>query len=341
MHVRIKILNLPTKPTVLSAFTVKPYQSADAAIWNDFVTRSKNGTFLFDRGFMDYHADRFEDMSLMVFDGAKLVALFPLHKKGNVAQSHWGLTYGGLVCDRKFKLKQVLFALKAVLGFLSDTGIEALQVKTIPAIYNQYPSDELLYALFVSDARLFRRDSLSVIDLRKPFSISKTRRESIRRGEKNGLEIREDGDLALFWDEILIPNLANKHQVKPVHSLDEIRLLQERFPENIRHFNVYKKDKIVAGTTVFVTDTVAHPQYISGNQDKNELGSLDFLYHFLISDVFRDKPFFDFGISNEEGGKKLNEGLVFWKESFGASTITQDFYEVCTKNHHLLDNVLI
>jgi lipid II:glycine glycyltransferase (peptidoglycan interpeptide bridge formation enzyme) len=145
----------------------------------------------------------------------------------------------------------------------------------------------------------------------------------------------------LFWEEVLEPNLDKKHQAKPVHTVVEIEMLQQKFPDNIRHFNVYHKDKIVAGTTIFISENVAHPQYVSGMSNKNELGTLDFLYYHLITSVFKDKRFFDFGISNEEQGKKLNEGLVFWKESFGASIIIQDFFEVKTSNYHLLDTVLI
>lgn len=325
----------------MSNYSVKRYQASDSKTWNDFIRKSKNGTFLFDRGFMEYHADRFEDYSLLIWDTNELLAVLPAHRNENRLYSHWGLTYGGLVYDEKLKLKQLLSVFGALLQFLSDGGIEKLHIKTIPSIYHKFPSDELLYALFIAKASLTRRDSLSVIDLQKPYSISKTRRESIRRGQKNGLEIREEDNFKLFWDEILIPNLHQKHQIKPVHSIDEIELLYKRFPENIRHFNVYHNRKIVAGTTVFITDTVAHPQYISGNPDKNALGSLDFLYHFLIADVFKHKPFFDFGISNEDQGRKLNEGLVFWKESFGANTVTQDFYEVETQNFPLLENVLI
>jgi hypothetical protein len=61
----------------------------------------------------------------------------------------------------------------------------------------------------------------------------------------------------------------------------------------------------------------------------------------LISETFKNKRFFDFGISNENQGRKLNNGLSYWKESFGASTIIQDFYEVKTSNYCLLDTVLI
>jgi lipid II:glycine glycyltransferase (peptidoglycan interpeptide bridge formation enzyme) len=139
----------------------------------------------------------------------------------------------------------------------------------------------------------------------------------------------------------LIPNLAKKHNSKPVHTFEEISNLQQKFPNNIRHFNVYNYDKIVAGSTVFITDKVAHPQYISGNEQKNELGSLDLLYNYLITQVFKDKNFFDFGISHEQNGKKINQGLLFWKETFGAKTTIQNFYEVQTSDFHLLENVML
>lgn len=322
-------------------YTVKRYETADAAAWNAFVAASKNGTFLFDRGFMDYHANRFQDHSLMVYDASELLAILPAHVVEDCLYSHWGLTYGGLVYNEKAKLKEIIGALRSILRFLLGNKIESLYIKAIPSIYHLFPADELLYALFLANARLTRRDSLSVIDLSRPLAVAKTRRESIRRGEKNRLEIREEANFRPFWDEILIPNLSKKHDVKPVHSVSEIEMLQRKFPENIRHFNVYDNGKIVAGTTVFISRNVAHPQYISGNENKNELGSLDYLYHVLITDVFKDKRFFDFGISNEEQGRKLNEGLVFWKESFGAQTVTQDFYQLPTVNYKRLENVLI
>ena len=194
--------------------------------------------------------------------------------------------------------------------------------------------------MFLANAKLIRRDCLSVIDLTKPFVVTKTRKESIRRGDRNNLVIKEELKFDLFWNEILIPNLEKKHVAKPVHSLTEINDLQQKFPKNIRHFNVYHEDKIVAGTTVFITDKVAHPQYISGNEQKNELGSLDFLYNHLITEVFKDKNFFDFGISHEQNGKKINLGLLFWKESFGAKTTVQNYYEVQTSDYHLLENIM-
>lgn len=322
-------------------YTVRLYHKNDYEHWNVFIGLAKNGTFLFHRDFMEYHSDRFRDYSLIVLDNEKWVAVLPANVVGNEVFSHQGLTYGGLVYNEKLKLAAVIETFKSILSYLNENKIEQLQLKLIPSIYHQKPAEEFNYALFLTEAKLVRRDSLAVIDLSKPYSISKTRKECIRRGVKNNLVIKEELNFKLFWEDVLQPNLDRKHQAKPVHSIAEIEMLQQKFPNNIRHFNVYQDDKIVAGTTIFISENVAHPQYVSGMNNKNELGSLDFLYHHLVTSVFKDKRFFDFGISNEEQGKKLNEGLVFWKESFGASIIVQDFYEVKTSIYGLLDTVLI
>ncbi|QBN20065.1 GNAT family N-acetyltransferase [Flavobacterium nackdongense] len=322
-------------------YYVKQYQKIDYSDWNSFIGQAKNATFLFHRDFMEYHQDRFEDYSLIVLDGEKWVAVLPANRVGNEIFSHQGLTYGGLIYNEKHKLASVIAIFKSVLSFLNDNSIEKLQVKLMPSIYHQKPAEELNYALFLVGAQLIRRDTLAVLDLSQENNLSKLRKRSIQRGISNDFTIREVDDFEDFWNEILIPNLAQKHQAKPVHSLEEIIKLKALFPKNIRQFNVYENGIIVAGTTIFGTSTVAHCQYISGKEDKNELGGLDYLFQQLISETFKNKCFFDFGISNENQGRKLNNGLSYWKESFGASTIVQDFYEVETSNYGLLDTVLL
>jgi len=322
-------------------YSVRLYTSEDYSIWNNFVSTAKNATFLFHRDFMEYHSDRFQDFSLLVFEEDQLVSILPANKVRDTVFSHQGLTYGGFVFDNKIKLGEVIAITKDVMVFLHSVDITTFQLKLIPSIYTNYFSEEIEYVMFLANAKLIRRDCLSVIDLTKPFALSKTRKESIRRGEKYNLVIKEELKFDLFWNEILIPNLAKKHNSKQVHTIEEISFLQQKFPNNMRHFSIYYNTKIVAGTTVFITDTVAHPQYISGNEQNNELGSLDFLYNHLILDVFKDINFFDFGISHEQNGKKINQGLLFWKETFGAKTTIQNFYEVQTSDFHLLENVML
>jgi hypothetical protein len=321
-------------------YSVRLYQESDYNAWNSFIGQAKNATFLFHRDFMEYHKDRFEDYSMIVSDGEKWVAVLPANVVGNEVLSHQGLSYGGLVYNEKLKLAAVIAIFKSVLSFLNENKIKKLQIKLLPSIYHQKPAEELHYALFLVNAQLVRRDTLSVLDLSQQNNLSKLRKRSIKKGISNDFVINEVDDFTDFWNEILIPNLAQKHQAKPVHSLEEITKLKVFFSANIRQFNVYQNGIIMAGTTIFESQNVAHCQYISGREDKNELGGLDVLFQQLISETFKNKRFFDFGISNENQGRKLNEGLSYWKESFGSSTIAHDFHEVETINFTKLENVL-
>lgn len=325
----------------MKKYTIKQYEPKDYENWNAFIGEAKNATFLFHRDFMEYHNDRFQDYSLIVLDKEKCVAVLPANRVGDEVFSHQGLTYGGLVYGEKTKLASVIEIFKDILSFLNENNIEKLQLKLLPSIYHQKPAEELNYALFLTKAQLVRRDAMAVIDLTKKTSIASGRKEGIIKGIKNKLEIKEVDSLELFWNSILTPNLDKKHQAKPVHNMEEISKLKKRFLKNIRQFNVYENGNIVAGTTIFESENVAHCQYISGKEDKNELGGIDLLFHHLITEVFKNKRFFDFGTSNEKQGQKLNNGLSYWKESYGASAIVQDFYEVETASFSLLDTVLL
>jgi len=325
----------------MNDYKVVKYTSVHYLEWNSFVSQSKNGTFLFHRDFMEYHKDRFEDFSLLIYIKNKLVALLPANKVGDVIYSHQGLTYGGLLLGDTTKFKTVLLLFQTLLKYFDSEGFYALKIKVIPNIYVKQPNDELLYILFLLQATLLKRDSLSVLNLKDRPKLSSDRKAGGKRGFKNGLVIKEVDTFDEFWNEILVRNLENKHQVLPVHTLKEIEFLKSKFPKNIRQFNVYNKEQIVAGTTIFETEQVAHSQYISGNENKNRLGSLDFLHLHLIETVFKDKKYFDFGISNENMGLHVNQGLQYWKEGFGARMVTQDFYEIKTKNYNLLNDVLV
>ena len=224
---------------------------------------------------------------------------------------------------------------------MNENKIDNIHFKLIPNIYCLQPSEEVNYALFLSEAKLTRRDSLVTIDLKSQFKIDSNRVEGVKRAEKLGLKIKSTTDFSAFWNNVLIPNLEIKHEVKPVHTLAEIQALQEKFPNNIVQYNVYQDDEIIAGTTLFIDKKTVHVQYISAIGDKNQHGALDYLFQYLITKVFADYSYFDFGISNENQGKNINKGLQYWKETFGARTFCQDFYEVETKNFVKLNQIFI
>jgi hypothetical protein len=148
-------------------FEIRRYIISDAETWNNFVVDSKNGTFLFDRKYMEHHQNNFDDFSLIVTKNQKWVAILPANVSGNVVHSHQYLTYGGLVFKDDVKQIEVVEILKIILIFLEKNALEKLVLKIIPAIYHKKPSDDLEYALWLAKATLVGRDCLKVMDLQK------------------------------------------------------------------------------------------------------------------------------------------------------------------------------
>ncbi len=296
--------------------------------WDDFVDSAKNATFLFRRDYMDYHAERFADHSLLVEHKGRLVALLPANRDGDLLHSHSGLTYGGLIVDDGMTTPLMLAVFAAVAAHARKAGLEALLYKTVPAIYHRLPAEEDRYALFCRGARLVRRDVLSVLDPAARGPRQRRRRRVATKAAKTGIRVVEQTDLAEFWT-VLEALLAERHGTRPVHTLEEISLLQERFPEEIRLFAArHGSSGVEAGVLIFESHRVAHVQYMATTEVGREIGALDLILGQLVDEIFAAKPWFDFGISNEDEGRVLNEGLIAFKEGFGARAVSHDFYRL-------------
>ena len=295
--------------------------------WNCFVAASKNGTFLFDRRFMDYHSDRFQDYSLMFYIEDRLVAVMPAHVDGDSLITHGGLTYGGLVMSPQIRASQVCELFRNLNEVLWQQGFRRVVYKAVPWIYHQQPAEEDLYALTaVCHARLAIRDISSAIVGDRKMRFSGSRKDGIRKARRKGLEVRESTDFAAFW-HILNDNLTQKYGVRPVHSVAELELLHGRFPEQIRLWLVFDGDTPVGGTLLFLTPQVLHTQYISANALGKQHGAIDLLFDHLINNIYADYRYIDFGKSTVSDSADLNERLIFQKEGFGARAVCYDTYE--------------
>jgi len=305
---------------------IKKYTKDQKQIWNEFVDNSKNGTFMINRDYMDYHSDRFEDFSLMFYEEDKLTAIMPASKHGGELCSHGGLTYGGIISNEKMKAYKMLDIFSSMLEFLKVNGIESLLYKCMPYIYHDYPSDEDLYALFRNNAKLIRRDIASVIDFSHQYKMPKGRKAQISRAKREGVVIEESSDYVTF---IALENkiLTAKHNAIAVHNANELKYLSEKFPENIKLFVAKYNDEIIAGTLLFIYKNIVHTQYMASDEISREIGGLDFLLKTLIEKYYGNKRYFDFGISTEDCGRYLNEGLISQKEGFGGRAVVYDFYK--------------
>ena len=318
---------------------IKPYVPEYLPLWEAFVSKAKNATFLLSRHFMDYHQERFEDHSLACFKDGKMIAVLPANLVGDTLYSHQGLTYGGLLVLPTLKTDAYLDLCKELLQFLHEKQIRHLVLKNLPAIYEDFPSDEIRYLQFITKAERVRNDLTSVVSLHRRIPYSKNRRRAVVKGRQGHFKFEELAEFDAFWEEVLTPNLNKTHGVSPVHSLQEITMLKSKFPDSIRQFNVYKEGEILAGATIFESENVAHAQYISATDKGNEMAALDFLFDCLLQEVFKEKRFFDFGISNESKGLKLNKGLLYWKEGFGARSVSCEVYKIPTENYTNLSSL--
>ena len=308
-------------------FEVRRYTNSHTEEWNRFVAQSKNGTFLFDRRFMDYHADRFDDCSLMIYRQGALYAMLPANIKGDTLYSHGGLTYGGLIMSDRCSAKGVQDVFIAINDFLRSISVQKVVYKAVPWIYHQQPAEEDLFALIsICEARLIIRDISSVIigDRRMPFTESRC--SGIRKARRKGLDVRESMDFATFW-QILNDNLTSKYGVRPVHSAAELELLHGRFPKQIKLYMVFDGETPLGGTVLFLTPQVLHTQYISATPDGKACGAIDLLFDHLVHQVYSDYRYIDFGKSTSSDSADLNEQLIFQKEGFGARAVCYDTYE--------------
>jgi hypothetical protein len=302
------------------------YQPEHAALWDPFVERSRNGVFLFRRGYMDYHADRFADFSLLFFEGDKLAAVMPASVRDGILSSHGGLTFGGVVSDERMRTPKMLELFEALRDYLRGHGVVRVVYKAVPHIYHRMPAEEDLYGLVRYGGRLVRRDVSSTIRVGERAEPTKGRKWGLRKARANGLDVQAGGDFHAFM-AIEEEHLHKKYGVRPTHTAGELELLARRFPDNIRLFTASRGGRLLGGVVVYRSERVAHAQYIAATDEGRELGCLDVLVDRLLSETYADVPYFDFGISTEDGGRHLNVGLIDNKESYGARAVCYDFYE--------------
>ncbi|HEY7330703.1 MAG TPA: GNAT family N-acetyltransferase [Gemmataceae bacterium] len=303
------------------------YSAEKKAEWDAFARTAKNAHFFFQRDYLEYHADRFVDHSLLFFQDHKLTALLPANVSGDKLVSHGGLTFGGFLVDASMTTRRMLELFAELMRYLRANGLTQLIYKCIPHIYHTLPAEEDRYALFLHGAHLSRRDMTSTIEIQAKLPFQERRRRGAKKAKSAGVCCRASEDLQAFWP-LLEQNLRQSHETRPAHSLAEIELLHRRFPDNIKLFGAYLDEQLLAGVLVYENAPVAHAQYISASEEGKRLGALDALFAWLITEVYNEKPRFDFGISTEDNGRLLNEGLIDQKEGFGARGVVHDHYQL-------------
>lgn len=310
--------------------TIVRYTEDKVNIWNQFNKQSKNALFMFDRNYMDYHKDRFKDHSLLFYDEDKLLALLPMSEHDNMLISHGGLTYGGFISDTKMKQHTMMDCFAELIKYAKENGFKNIRYKCIPHIYHSQPAEEDRFALFANNSKLDTVDVSTYVNLAAPLKMPKGRKAQISRAKREGVVVEELTELEDFNKFIELENevLTERHDVRAVHTGEELKLLHDRFPENIHLFASLKDGNLIAGTVVYEYDQVVHTQYMAANDEARTIGALDLAVSTVINKYKETKKWLDFGISTEHGKIYLNEGLCSQKEGFGGRTGVYEIWEL-------------
>ena len=293
--------------------------------WDALVDAARNGLFQFRRDYMDYHADRFADLSALALIDGQAVALLPasIDRATGLATSHGGLTFGGVVVRRDLRGDVAIGAVDALLDGLAEWGARQLEVRLLPHFLASYPSAEVDYALWRRGFAMTRRDLSSVLPLHDSLVLNSSKKQAIAKAVKAGLKVG-GGTLARF--HALLGDVLLRHGAVPVHRLDELEELTGKFPRDILLRGVERDGVMLAGVLVFRYPTAWHTQYMAASDDGRKFGALDLIVASLIDEARgAGAAWLSFGTSTTDQGRSLNEGLLWQKESFGARSVTHDF----------------
>lgn len=308
------------------------YAQAHENGWDEFCAGAVNATILHTRRFLSYHGDRFKDRSVMILDAGNLAGLLPAAESPwdpCTVVSHPGTTYGGIVHQGRLRGMRMIEALSAIAQYYAGDGYQRLQYKPVPHIYTCLPAQDDLYALFRLDANRVRCDLSSTLDLANRAPVSERRKRGLKKAQKGGVVLSSDPALLADLWAVIAQNLARKHDAKPVHSLPDLTLLRERFPQNIVTRCALLEGKVEAGVVFFNSPNAWHAQYIAASEAAYDVSALDAVFDLAIMEAQQSGArYFDFGTSNEQAGMVLNDGLYRFKSEFGGGGVVHEYYEL-------------
>lgn len=311
---------------------IKFYKEEEFDKWDKFVDESLNGTFLHKRKFISYHKNRFIDKSIMIFnDSEKIIAIFPAAvdpSNSTIIISHPGITYGGIITNKIYG-EEVVDLMKGICKFYKKQGFEEIIYKAVPYIYHKKYSQDDLYALFRLNSERVRVDLSATVKIKDKIKLRKATKWMLNKGKKSNLTVLEGKEYVdEFWN-ILTQNLLEKYEQKPVHSIEEIKLLIDKFNEEINCFVCKKDNEVLAGMILFNMENLYHAQYISNSDTAKECGALEYLINFVMEKgISEGKEYFDFGTNNEQQGRYLNQSLYQFKKGFDSGGVVYETYKL-------------
>ena len=305
---------------------VDRYCSKRERQWDEFCGVA-GGVSLQTRSFLDYHGDRFEDFRGFGERGG-FKFIFPANVVDSTVYSHAGSTFGGMICAEDYL--SIADYYSSLLEFYRSEGITRVEVKYCPSVFTLRDDAQLYVLQCLSESVEVKIGSF--IELDRPIKYHQKKRNSLNRAKKNDLRcsMLEVGAVSLFYD-LIIDNLAERHDTSPVHSLNELLDLNGRLGNGSRFYGAFDAAGIlVAGVWLIAYKAgIWHTQYISSGDEGRKSGAVDLLMDHIVCELVKEGcEILSFGVSNYPGEKRVNEGLFRFKSRFGAKSCVNPTFSI-------------
>lgn len=304
--------------------------------WDNFVLSSNNGTMFHLQKFFDYHSPgKFTFNHLIFLEKNEIIAVLPGQIKNGLFESPIGASYGSIVTgDIKFSFAMELIS--TLLDYGKKVGIKEFRLTPAPLIYENYPNQNLDFAMLWQGFKFELHYISSAIKLDKERDIISRFQSTVRRNIRKTLlnpDIRVE--INERYDEfypILLSN-KSKHNVKPTHSYEDLIRLKTLLPENLKLFMVYYKDKPIAGSSMFLTNNnVALCFYNMLLYEYQHLKPIHrVMYEVVKWSTENNFRYVDIGVSQDtkaDNPMTPSMSLIDFKEKFDAKTIMRNTFYI-------------
>lgn len=313
------------------------------AEWDSFIEQAPQGTLFHTRRFLEYHpAERFTDHSLLFYTNSRLDAVLPAAEinspEGKTLHSHPGSSYGGLCTVSRPSLDQCIEMINILSIHCKDAGFSRFVFRMPERIFFKEPTDQLEFAMLkngfecayteLSTAYLLAQPSVLSPEARLAALPQKTR-NVISKGIRSGLSFRglRENEIDQFY--LILETSLQNHQAKPTHQLQEIHRLYRLCSGEILPFGVFLGEQMVAGFLVFkVSWQSLHIFYSAQDYNYSQYNPTCYgVYHLMCWAEANGYTRLNYGISTENKGNVINQGLFKFKESFGGVGTLRTFWE--------------
>lgn len=309
---------------------IHKFTEKDHKYWEEFVQNANNGTIFHTLKFLSYHpAKRFKNAHLIIKEKGNIISVFPAVEVEKTIISHGGASYGGFVLKNRLGIHKTYLIIEHTVAYLKAHGYKKIVLTQPPLIYCRDPNQYIDFALMKIGFSYQKREITAVIPLDRAEPLSTFHadaRRSTKKALREGVRVKISEDFKTFYD-ILKHNLGMRHNVSPTHTLSELLKLKTLFPDKIILFGAYRKEKLLGGMIIFVTNLkVILAFYISHDNSFQSYRPVNLLFYEVIK-WGRNRGFKFLDLGTFTLNMEPNWGLGRFKENFNARGFLRDTYQ--------------